>query len=105
METLLVKIFATALALSQVAMAPEAVSTHFDRVADQGAVAQLLRAGCAHMRKAFDIEDQSAFDIGSPANSSTETFVPGGERRGGCKGGITRTCAATGDMLFSSTTD
>lgn len=43
METLLVKIFATALALSQVAMAPEAVSTHFDRVADQGAVAQLLR--------------------------------------------------------------
>jgi penicillin-binding protein 1A len=57
METLLVKIFATALALSQVAMAPEAVSTHFDRVADQGTVAQLLRAGCAHMRKAFDIED------------------------------------------------
>ena len=43
METLLVKIFATALALSQVAMAPEAVSTHFARVADQGAVAQLLR--------------------------------------------------------------
>ena len=57
METLLVKIFATALALSQVAMAPEAVSTHFDRVADQGTVAQLLRAGCAHMRKAFDIAD------------------------------------------------
>jgi len=57
METLLVKIFATALALSQVAMAPEAVSTHFDRVAGQGTVAQLLRAGCAHMRKAFDIED------------------------------------------------
>jgi penicillin-binding protein 1A len=57
METLLVKIFATALALIQVAMAPETVSTHFDRVADQSAVAQLLRAGCAHMRKAFDIED------------------------------------------------
>ena len=57
METLLVKIFATALALSQVAMAPEAVSTHFDRVGDQAGVAQLLRAGCAHMRKAFDIED------------------------------------------------
>jgi membrane carboxypeptidase/penicillin-binding protein len=57
METLLVKIFATALALSQVTTAPEAVATRFDRVADQGAVAQLLRAGCAHMRKAFDIED------------------------------------------------
>jgi hypothetical protein len=38
-------------------MAPEAVSTHFDRVADQASVAQLLRAGCAHMRKAFHIED------------------------------------------------
>jgi penicillin-binding protein 1A len=57
METLLVKIFATALALSQVAMAPEAVSTHFDRVADQGTVAQLLRAGCTYMRNTFDIED------------------------------------------------
>src|SRR5271157_483625 len=57
METLLVKIFATALALSQVTTAPEAVATRFDRVADQAAVAQLLRAGCAHMRKAFDIED------------------------------------------------
>ena len=41
METLLVKIFATALALSQVAMAPEAVSTHFDRVADQASVLAL----------------------------------------------------------------
>ena len=38
-------------------MAPEAVSTHFDRVGDQAGVAQLLRAGCAHMRKAFHIED------------------------------------------------
>src|SRR5208337_5272468 len=57
METLLVKIFATALALSQVTTAPEAVATRFDRVADQPAVAQLLSTGCAHMRKAFDIED------------------------------------------------
>ena len=57
METLLVKIFATVLALSQVTTAPDAVVTRFHRVADQVAVAQLLRAGCAHMRKAFDIED------------------------------------------------
>ena len=57
METLLVKIFATALALSQVTTAPESVATRFDRVADQAAVAQLLGAGCTHMRKAFDIED------------------------------------------------
>ena len=57
METILVKIFATALALSEVTAAPDAIATRFDRVADQGAVAQLLRAGCTHMRKAFDIED------------------------------------------------
>jgi membrane peptidoglycan carboxypeptidase len=57
METLLVKIFATALALSQVTTAPEAVKTQFDRARDQEQVAQLLRAGCTHMRKAFGIED------------------------------------------------
>src|SRR3974390_3027250 len=57
METLLVKIFATALALSQVTTAPEALKTRFDRTADQAQVSELLRAGCAHMRKAFDIED------------------------------------------------
>jgi membrane carboxypeptidase/penicillin-binding protein len=57
METLLIKIFATALALSQVTTAPEALVTQFDRVADQAHVAALLRAGCTHMRKAFDIED------------------------------------------------
>jgi penicillin-binding protein 1A len=57
MEPLLVKIFATALALSQVTTAPEAVETRFDRTLDQARVATLLRAGCSHMRKAFDIED------------------------------------------------
>src|SRR5215831_14184899 len=57
METLLVKIFATALALSQVTTTPDAVKTQFDRVRDQEQVAQLLHAGCTHMRKAFDIED------------------------------------------------
>src|SRR5262245_24622233 len=57
METLLVKIFATALALSQVTTAPDAVKTQFDRATDQTQVARLLSAGCAHMRKAFDIED------------------------------------------------
>ena len=57
METLLVKIFATALALSEVTTAPDTVATRFDRFADQGTVAQLLRAGCSHMRKALDIEN------------------------------------------------
>ena len=57
MEALIVKIFATALALSQVATAPEALKTHFDRASDQEQVAQLLHAGCTHMRKVLDIED------------------------------------------------
>ena len=57
METILVKIFATALALSQIATTPDAVKTQLDRLRDQEQVAQLLHAGCAHMRKAFDIEN------------------------------------------------
>src|SRR5262245_4343938 len=57
METILVKIFATALALSQVTTTPDAMKMQFDRVRDQEQVAQLLHAGCTHMRKTFDIED------------------------------------------------
>ncbi len=56
MESLLVKIFALALALSQVTTTPDAVKTQFDRTRDQEEVARLLGAGCTHMRKAFDIE-------------------------------------------------
>jgi penicillin-binding protein 1A len=63
MESILVKIFATTLALSQVMTAPDAVKSRFDRAQDQELVAQLLRAGCAHMRKAFDIEDISVEDL------------------------------------------
>jgi membrane carboxypeptidase/penicillin-binding protein len=56
MDTILIKIFAAALALSQVLTRPEEVKTHFDAVSDRGEVVQLLRAGCNHMRRAFDIE-------------------------------------------------
>jgi penicillin-binding protein 1A len=56
MESLLVKIFATALALSQVTTAPDALRPGFDRDRDQRHVALLLRAGCTHMIKAFDLE-------------------------------------------------
>jgi membrane carboxypeptidase/penicillin-binding protein len=63
MESLLVKIFATALALSQVTTAPDAVKTRFDRAGDQQQVAELLHAGCEHMRKAFDIEDVNLEDL------------------------------------------
>jgi penicillin-binding protein 1A len=63
METLLLKIFATALALSQVMTAPDAVKTQFDRTRDQPEVAQLLHAGCTHMVKAFELEDINIDDL------------------------------------------
>jgi penicillin-binding protein 1A len=63
MDLILVKIFATALALSEVMTQPQAVMTRFDPVADQDKVVQILRAGCAHMRKAFDIESINVDDL------------------------------------------
>ena len=69
MEPILVKIFATALALSEVLTQPQAVKTHFDPVADQVEVVGLLRAGCAHMRQAFDIESINLDDLISTALS------------------------------------
>src|SRR5712691_3331057 len=63
MNAILVKIFATALALSQVTTQPGAVKTQFDPVRDQEEVVQILRAGCAHIRKAFDIEDVNVDEL------------------------------------------
>ena len=67
MDLILVKIFATALALSEVMIQPQAVKTHFDAVADQDKVVQTLRAGCAHMRRAFDIESINVDELISTA--------------------------------------
>ena len=67
METILVKIFATALALSQVTTQPQAVKTHFDPVQDRAEVVQILRDGCAHMRQAFDIESINLDELISTA--------------------------------------
>jgi penicillin-binding protein 1A len=62
-DGILVKIFATALALSQVATRPDDVKTQFDPVRDQTEVVQLLQAGCTHIRKAFDVEDIPLDDL------------------------------------------
>ncbi|MEZ5788725.1 MAG: PBP1A family penicillin-binding protein [Xanthobacteraceae bacterium] len=56
MDVILVKILAAFLALSQVATRPAAIKTEFVETRDQAEVVSLLRDGCAHMRKAFDIE-------------------------------------------------
>src|SRR3712207_1372686 len=63
MNAILVKLFATALTLSQVTTRPEAVKTAFDPVQDRAQVTQILKDGCAHMRKAFDIEDINLDDL------------------------------------------
>ena len=67
MDGILIKIFATALALSQVATRPDDVKMQFDPVRDQAEVVQLLQGGCAHIRKAFDVEDIPLDDLISTA--------------------------------------
>ncbi|MCE4223540.1 glycosyl transferase [Methylobacterium sp. C25] len=67
MNAILIKLFATALTLSQVTTRPDAVKTQFDPVVDRDQVVQVLRDGCAHMRKAFDIEDINLDELISTA--------------------------------------
>jgi penicillin-binding protein 1A len=67
MDMILVKIFATALALSEVTTQPHAVKTYFHPVQDRAQVVQILRDGCAHMRKAFDIESINLDELISTA--------------------------------------
>jgi 1A family penicillin-binding protein len=63
MEAILVKVFATAIALSQVMTRPDAVKTEFDPIQDKAEVVQLLSDGCSYMRKAFDIENIDLDDL------------------------------------------
>src|ERR1700694_2179155 len=63
MESILVKILAVVLALSQVSTRPDEVRTQFDGAADRAQVVDLLRAGCAHMRKVFEVEDLALDDL------------------------------------------
>src|SRR5262249_16385320 len=76
MDVVLIKIFATALAFSQVS-SPATVKTQFDPVDDQGKVVELLRGGCAQMRKAFDIEDVNLDDLISTAMEDAHPIASG----------------------------
>ncbi|MGB6652484.1 MAG: transglycosylase domain-containing protein [Xanthobacteraceae bacterium] len=67
MDTILVKLCAAALALSEVTTQPQAVKTHFDPAQDQAEVVQILRNGCEHMKQAFDIESINLDDLISTA--------------------------------------
>ena len=77
MDAILIKIFATALTFSQVATTPDAVKTQFDPVGDQQQVVGLLRAGCAQMRKAFDIEDLKVDDLVATAMDDPDAISGG----------------------------
>src|SRR6516162_7459680 len=74
MDSILVKIFATALTLSEVLTHPASVRTHFDPATDQDQVVQVLRAGCDHMRRAFDIETINLDDLISTALDDPADF-------------------------------
>jgi membrane carboxypeptidase/penicillin-binding protein len=63
MESVLVKVLAVVLALSQVSTRPDDVKTHFDSTADRAQVLDLLRAGCDHMRKVFKVENLPLDDL------------------------------------------
>ncbi len=77
MDSLLVKIFATALTFSQVTVGPDTIKTQFDPIQDQQEVATLLRAGCTHMRKAFDIEDINIDDLIATAMDDPDAVAGG----------------------------
>jgi membrane carboxypeptidase/penicillin-binding protein len=74
MDSILIKIFATALTFSQVTTRPDEVKTEFDAVGGRAEVTQLLNAGCVHMRKAFDIEDINLDDLIATAMDDKEAL-------------------------------
>ena len=76
MDAVFVKMFATALAFSQVA-SPDSVKTQFNPIDDQGQVVELLRGGCAQMRKAFDIEDVNLDDLIATAMDDADAIAGG----------------------------
>jgi penicillin-binding protein 1A len=77
MDSLLVKIFATVLTFSQVAINPDQVTTQFDPTRDSEKVVSLLRAGCAQMRKVFDIETVNLDDLISVAMDDSQAIASG----------------------------
>src|ERR1700739_1394085 len=63
MDMILIKILAAFLALSLVTTRPDAIKTQFDPARDRAQVTQILREGCGHMRKAFDVESLDLDDL------------------------------------------
>ena len=72
MELLLVQIFAMLLTLSQVLIQPQELKPAFDPARDQAEVLIMLRKGCTHMRRAFEIEDLNLDDLVATAMDDPE---------------------------------
>ena len=63
MDMILTKILAAFLALSLVTTRPDSIKTAFDPATDVAAVTQIMRDGCGHMRRAFDVESLDLDDL------------------------------------------
>jgi penicillin-binding protein 1A len=74
MDMFLIKILAAFLALSQVTTRPDAITTRFDPDRDAAAVTSIMRDGCAHMRKAFDVESIDLDDLIKTAMDDPNAF-------------------------------
>src|SRR5215470_13729658 len=74
MDAILVKLLAAFLTLSLVTTRPDAIKTQFDPARDQAEVTRILRDGCAHMRKAFDVESIDIDDLIKTAMDDPEAI-------------------------------
>ena len=74
MDSILVKIFATAFTLSEILTQPASVKTHLDPTADQDEVVRVLEDGCSHMRRAFDIETINLDELIATALEDSSAF-------------------------------
>ena len=74
MDAILIKILAALLTLSLVTTRPDGVKTQFDPGRDQAEVVRILRDGCAHMRKAFDVESLDIDDLIKTAMDDPDTI-------------------------------
>jgi penicillin-binding protein 1A len=74
MDMILIKILAAFLALSQVTTRPDAIKIRFDPAGDRAEVTQILRDGCGHFRKAFDVESIDLDDLIKTAMDDPSAF-------------------------------
>jgi penicillin-binding protein 1A len=74
MDMILAKILAVVLTLSQVTTRSDAVKTHFEPT-ERAEVVSLLQAGCAHVRKVFELEDLQLDDLVETAMTDPQSFT------------------------------